>query len=125
MSDLQPRGVAIEIGGVERHLLFTIAAIDELQAKYDKPLTSVMALLQDDDKVIDVTFDIMYILINDEIKRNNFFHHRDDATVTEQELRWLMDYTSINAYLGAIFKAYGISLPEVEDDDPNAESRSD
>lgn len=125
VSDLQPKGIPIEIGGVERHLLFTIAAVDEIQAKYDAPLSAVMEMLQEDDKVIGVTFNLMLILINDEINRNRFFNKEKVENLTEQELKWLMDVSKLDMYIAAILRAYGVSLPEMEDNDPNAESRSD
>lgn len=125
MSDLQPKGIPIVIGDVERHLLFTISVIDEIQAKYEKPLSSVMEMLQDDDKLVQVVFDLMYFMINDEIDRERFFHGKEGERVTEQALKYMMDYTHIEEYMGAILRAYGVSLPEAEDNSPNAESRSD
>ena len=125
MSDLQPKGIPIMIGDVERHLLFTISVIDEVQAKYEKPLSSVMEMLQDDDKLVQVVFDLMFFMINDEIKRERYFHHKEEEPMTEQELKWFLDYSHIGEYMGAILRAYGVSLPEAEDDSPNAESRSD
>lgn len=124
MSDLQPKGVPIEIGGVERHLLFTIAAVDEIQAKYDAPLSTVIEMLQDDSKVINVTYDLMFVLINDEINRDRYFLKKECENVSDKELKWLMDVTALDEYIGAILKAYGVSLPEMESEDPNGESRS-
>lgn len=125
MSDLQPKGIPIVIGDVERHLLFTISVVDEIQAKYEKPLSSVMEMLQDDDKLVQVVFDLMYFMINDEIDRERFFHGKEGERVTEQALKYMMDYAHIGEYMGAILRAYGASLPEAEDNSPNAESRSD
>lgn len=125
MSDLQPKGIPIVIGDVERHLLFTISVIDEIQAKYEKPLSSVMEMLQDDDKLVHVVFDLMYFMINDEIDRERFFRGKEEEHVTEQALKYMMDYAHMDEYMGAIFRAYGVSLPEAEDNSPNAESRSD
>lgn len=125
MSDLQPQGVQIVIGDVERHLLFTISVIDKIQDKYGKPLSSVVEMLQDDDKIVQVVFDLMFLMINDEIDRERFFNHKEAENMKEQELKYLMDYAHMGEYVGAILKAYGVSIPEAEDDDPNAESRSD
>ena len=84
-----------------------------------------MEMLQDDDKLVKVVFDLMFFMINDEIDRERFFHHKEEEHMTEQELKWLLDYAHLDDYMGAILRAYGISLPEAEDDSPNAESRSD
>ena len=83
MSDLQPKGVAIEVGGAERHLLFTIAVVDELQSKYNMPISQVMSLLSDAMQSPTVVADIMLALINDEIRRNRHYHHSDEKEIPE------------------------------------------
>ena len=42
MSDLKPRGIPIILDGVERHFLFTLNIIDELQDKYGKNLYEII-----------------------------------------------------------------------------------
>ena len=72
MSDLQPRGIPHTVGGVERNFLFTLAAVDEIQAKYDLPISQVMAKLADDREVYDTIAVLATILINDEITLRNY-----------------------------------------------------
>lgn len=125
MSDLQPKGISITIGGVERHLLFTLAAVDEIQAEYGEPVSEVIRMMADDEQVSAVAFRLIYILVNDEIARQRHFDGSDEALITEQELKWMITIHDIPDLVGAILQAYGISLPETEEDeDPNAMSRS-
>lgn len=42
MSDLRPSGIPLTLGGREYRLLFTIAAIDEIQAACNLPLSDVI-----------------------------------------------------------------------------------
>ena len=43
MSDLRPRGIPVVLDGVERHFLFTLNIIDEIQDRYGKTLHEVIA----------------------------------------------------------------------------------
>lgn len=125
MSDLRPKGISVMIGGVEREILFTLAAVDEIQAYYDAPVSEVISQMADEEKVVDISFRIMFILINDKIARDRYFNGSTEELLTEQELKWLMTLNDVKNYVGAILTAYGLSLPEEdEDEDPNAESRS-
>ena len=99
MSDLQPRGIPYTVGGVERNFLFTLAAVDEIQAKYDLPVSQVMAKLADDREVYDTIAVLATILINDEIRR----------TVTvEEDLREI----SMGAWDGLTFSEIKERFPE-------------
>ena len=51
MSDLRPKGAHVEIGGVDRHFLFTLNAIDTIQSEKGMPVSNVMELLQDEAEV--------------------------------------------------------------------------
>lgn len=134
MSDLQPKGVKMQLsgtpqkimlGGGEREILFTLAAVDEIQAYYEKPVSEVIRDMGDEDKVVETAFRIIYILLNDQIARDRHFNGSDEQPITEQELKWLMTMDRLAYYVNVILTAYGISLPdEDEDESPNAESRS-
>ena len=71
MSDMQPRGIAVEIDGVERRILFTLSAVDKIQAKYNEPVSSVLGKFDDEMEKFDTLAEILLILINDEIERKN------------------------------------------------------
>lgn len=119
MSDLQAKGLPFTLGGVERHLLFTLAVVDEVQAKYDKPVSDVLFDMKDPQKTYEILAFVTRALVNDEIARNNYFNNRSDSEVTDQEIKWMIDVPTSAQLVKAIFKAFGYSIPEDEDDDPN------
>ena len=125
MSDLQTRGIPYTIGGKERHLLFTLAVVDEIQAKYDKAVSEVLFDMKDPAKTYDILAFVVMTLINDEVRRNNYFGNASDPEVSEQELKWLIDVPMSTELVKVVFKAFGFSIPDNEDDDPNlTKSRS-
>ena len=115
MSDLQPRGLPVTVGGVERHFLFTLAAVDEVQSKYDLPVSQVIAKLADEREVYDTVASLTAILVNDEIRRNG----RKELEVTEKEIKWSLDVPAADFLVGVILRSYGYALPEQEDENPN------
>lgn len=125
MSDLRPKGAQVEIGGVNRHFLFTLNAIDTIQSEKGMPVSNVMELLQDEAEVPGTVRYLATVLINDEIERENARTKGSQATLTEKEVGWLIEISEIGKVADAIMIAYGISLPDNEDEDPNGEgSRS-
>ena len=117
MSDLQPRGIVCTIGGVERHVLFTLAAVDEVQSKYKLPVSQVIARLADDGQVYATVASLATILINDEIRRNG----GSEKEVTEKDVKWMLDVPAADQLVGVILRAYGYALPDAEGEDPNRE----
>ena len=113
MSDLQPRGISILIGGVERHLLFTFSAIDLIQDHFDKPLVEVIQLLKEERQMYKVAGFIIATLIQDEISRNGGRGRGPEL----MEVMQMLDLSMTKRVLTAILKAYGISMPEPEEDD--------
>ena len=123
MSDLRPRGVPVIVCGVERHFLFTLAAIDEAQHKFEKKLNEILADIADEFPAGHTLKDIMQILIQDEIDREK--NRNPDSNLqmpTEQELEWEIAADTYIMLMKAVYEAYGISLPEPEDKDPNRKS---
>ena len=49
MSNLKPRGIPIVLEGEERHFLFTLNTIDEIQDKYDKSMGEIFEELQEEE----------------------------------------------------------------------------
>ena len=113
MGIFKPRGVAIVLNGEERHFLFTLNMIDQIEEKYDKPL---MEVLEDVANVV--------ILLNDEAERNKRMKASVEySTVTEADVGDMIGLDNYYEVMKALLKAYGISMPEVdEDEDPNQKS---
>ena len=106
------------LDGVERHFLFTLAAVDEIQAHYDLPVSSVMSKLADEKENYQTLSYMATVLANDEIRRENA-QGAGKEELTEQQVKWLIDVPLSTEVTRAVMKAYGFSLPEPEDDDPN------
>ena len=123
MSDLRPRGVPVMVDGVERHFLFTLNAIDEIQDHYDMSLSDVMNNLTDKNQSYKTLRYIIMALLNDEAERESAAGNDKYKKVTEKEAGWMVTLESEEEILLAVFKAYGLSLPEGDDEDPNQVSR--
>lgn len=123
MSDLKPRGVPVMVEGVERHFLFTLNVIDEIQDHYNLALSEVIDKLTDKSQAYKTLRYIIMALLNDEAERENATGNDKYKKVTEKETGWLITLENEEEILIAVFKAYGLSLPEGEDEYPNQEGR--
>lgn len=116
MSEMRPSGIAVTVGGVERHVLFTLAVVDEIQSKYSLPVSDVIQKMSDEMEVYPVIVSIITALINDEIIRKG----SGEDLVTEDQLKRIITVPECDGIIAAILQAYGISVPEKdEDEDPN------
>lgn len=122
MSDLRPVGVTVEVEGVERHFLFTLNVIDEIQEHFKMELSQVIDNMTDKEKANDTVRYLVSALLNDEAEREAS-KGKELRKYTEREAGWLISLENISDIILAIFKAYGLSLPEPDEDDyPNMES---
>ena len=121
MNNYRPLGHSVTfLDGVERHFLFTLAVVSEIQGHYDLPVGTVMAKLADDREGFDTLAYLALTLANDEIMRRNDQTGKDDPLLTEKQVKWLIDVPLAKKILKPIMMAYGYSMPEnEEDDDPN------
>lgn len=122
MSDLQPKGIPVTISDQDWHFYMTIAAADVIQDHYDLPLQDVMNRLYKERDRYSTCAYILSVLTADEVRRDKL----DIKAPTEKELRDLVDVPAANRLTMSILKAYGISMPEKDedDDDPNSKRRS-
>ncbi len=126
MSVLRPKGIPCEVAGVERHLLFTLAVVDDLEDHYDLPVESVVEMLTDERKVYRVLSYVLTALINDEIAARNYAEGKNEPAITEEEIKWSVDVRDTGRLARAVMQAYGYSFPEADEgQDPNAMSRSE
>ena len=116
MSDVQPRGIDVEISGQVWHIFMSIAAADIIQDHYDLPLQLVMDKLFDERERYDTCVYILTVLMADEVRREGL----SQEVPTIEQLKDLLDVPTVNKLTGMILVAYGLSMPErEEDDDPN------
>lgn len=122
MSDLRPKGIPVMINGEERHLLFTLNAIDEIQDHFDAPMTEVWDKLTDKRESEKTIRYLICTLLNDEAAREQR-NGKELKSYTEEEVGWAITVENVNEIMMALLDAYGLSLPEPdEDDSPKAES---
>lgn len=121
MSDLNPHGVKVSVGGEEHELLFTIFVIDEIQSKIGRPLFDVIndvtraVYTVDDLDALRTFLSVLTILINAE----------DDGKRTEKELGKKIIWNEITTLAKAMVEAFGISLPEPDDEDEDEDPEGD
>lgn len=122
MGSMNPRGIAVEFEGEVRHLLFTLNVIDEIQTEYDKTIHEVIQDLTEGDVYDGQLRRLVTILLNDEARRSAKKDEKIEK-VTESDVGDMIGLDNYNEVLVSLLKAYGISLPEPEeDDDPNPKS---
>ena len=120
MSDLRPVGIPVEIEGVERHFLFTLNVIDEIQEHYGKDLAEVIDNLTDKETSIATMRYLVTTLLNDEAERES---SKNLKGYSEKEIGWMLSLDNISEFLTLILSAYGVSLPKPDEDDyPNFQS---
>ena len=112
------------MNGEERHFLFTLNMIDQIEEKYDKPLMEVLEDVANDTGNGHLMRDIVVILLNDEAERNKRMKASVEySTVTEADVGDMIGLDNYYEVMKALLKAYGISMPEVdEDENPNQKS---
>lgn len=120
MSDLRPTGEPIMLDGEERHLLFTLNAVDALQDHFDCSLEEIIDKVTDKREAAKTMRYAVMVLLNDEADRT------EDAGLkryTEQEVGWLISQENLTEVTIAMLKAYGLSLPEPDEfESPNTQS---
>lgn len=112
MSKLQPKGETLVLDGVERHLLFTLNAVDEIQENYDCGLEEVIDKLTDKKESINTLRYLVMVLLNDEAERSQ---QENCKVYTEREVGWLITQENVLEVTMAVLKAYGLSLPEPDE----------
>jgi hypothetical protein len=130
MRILKPVGTEIDIDGKERHLLFNINVIDELQEHFDMYIGDILnSLLERQDKekqkaFYDTVVCILTVLLNEDVRLHNKHNPSDPwENITEEYLKEEVLTNSTSATITLeILKSFNGSLPKNEDDDPNLKS---
>ena len=125
MGILKNTGTPLNIDGVERHLLFTLNAIDAIQERFDEPLESVITKLTDKKESGNALRAVLTILFNDEVERLSYkpsTQKTDLEPVDEKQMGWILNNQNMLESTYAVLRAYGYDLPEPDKNDPNGES---
>lgn len=120
MRELRPTGVPVQLNGVERHFLFTLNVIDEIQSHYNMTVINALEKIFDPNEESKATRFFVHTLLSDELEREKWRNPESDLNpINEKEVGWLINRFNIDEIRTAILAAYRISMPEAEDDDPN------
>lgn len=117
MSDLRPTGTAVEIGGQEHRLLFTISVIDEIQDKCNMPLVDAIRHVIDvasgstDKEHLTVFYKVLAALLNRE----------KDKMQEAEEIDGLIRPLAFAGIANKILEAFGISMPDPDEEDEEPE----
>lgn len=129
MRDLRPKGIEINIDGKQRHFLFTINVIDELQERYDLAIYEVIQKLfsedeQDKRNSFKVLKCITTVLLNEDVAIHNDENEEKWEEVTEKYIGRKLTIENMGFVAIAILKSYQSALVISEDDaDPNPTSK--
>ena len=98
--------------------------IDQIEEKYDKPLMDVIEDVVNDNSSGHLLRDLVVMLLNDEADRNKRLQTGVEyPAVTVEDVGDMIGLDNYYEVLKAFLNAYGISMPEPEeDDDPNQKS---
>lgn len=112
MSDLRPEGVPVELGGQERHFLFTINAIDEIQTQCNREFfetidyAAAAANGKMDHETLVCFRSIVTVLVNDESGEH----------LTEKEVGRMLTLHNYCIIARKVLEAFGVSIPEPDED---------
>lgn len=118
MSDLNPKGTVVVINGQEYHLLLTINKIDEIQARCNMPLHDVIGVVAEaagentDTEVMKTFSTVLSVLFS-----------TSEHEVTEEDIRERVEFREYGSTAWAILAAYGISMPESDEEDEEHPNR--
>jgi hypothetical protein len=118
MSDLRPKHPEIEIGGKKYGVLFNLNAIDEIQDRFDIPISKLADLMQDERKVFKVLKTLLAILVNEAIDDSE----NGEAHVDEKFIGRKITVADIPTLKDKVFSAFAAGMPQGEDEDPNPQS---
>lgn len=110
MSDLNPKPIIITLGDKDYGLLFDLNVMDDIQDKYDIPISKIFELLDDPKQHLKVVRYVLTLLINEAA---------DTEIVTEKQIGRLINPRNIMPTKIKIAEAFSATLPESGDNDPN------
>ena len=117
MSDLRPKPPEIEIGGKKYGVLFNLNAIDEIQDRFDIPISHLAELMQDERKVFKVLKSLLAILINEAIDDLE----SGEPHVDEKFIGRKIKVADIPTLKDKVFSAFADGVPEGDDDPTQSE----
>lgn len=117
MSDLRPKPPEIEIGGKKYGALFNLNAIDEIQDRFDIPISQLADLMSDERKIFKVLKTLLCILINEAIDDSE----TGEPHVDEKFIGRKITVADIPTLKSKVFAAFTAGMPESDEDPTRSE----
>jgi hypothetical protein len=118
VRELAPIGVPINIDGKERHLLFTVNVIDDIQEHYNLPIAeAVIKTMSKDKESFSHLRYILMVLINEDVEIHNDESDEKWKPVTEKYVGRKITIDNAGIVAAAMFTAFTRSLPKSDEDD--------
>ena len=114
MSELKPNMPEIELGDKKYKLLFDLNAIDEIQDKFDIPISMLTDLMQDERKAFKVLKTLLTVLINEAIDDAETGEPHVDERFVGRKIT-IADIPRLNA---KVISSLTNNLPEGDGEDP-------
>lgn len=121
MGNLNPKPIDIEFDSKIYGVQFNINMIDEVQTHFEKPIGEIYDLIMDSPKSASNLRYLLTILLNDAIETHESETGERVQRLSETEVGRKIDIRDFNYYYTKVIEAFGVSLPEAdEDEDPNS-----
>lgn len=120
MSDLNPRGTTVEIGGKEERLLLSIRAVDKIQSETNLPLMDAFMKVAQvmDRNVDDNAMDVYVIVLTAMLQAGG-------SDVTEDDIRDTVHWKELYLIGRKMLEEFGISSPEEDEDEEDEDDDED
>ena len=122
MSDIN-NYTNIEFAGKNYEVAMTLEVIDRFQDKFNCDFFELEEMLKDTRKLYKIVRYLLFIMINDSIRRNNKKNGTSEPLFEEWEIGDKLDFDEVIRLVRSIKEAFYNSLPEddgteVEEDTP-------
>lgn len=118
MSDLTPKGTMITVDGVERKILFTFSAIDELQDLFGKSIDEIISEYLENassEKNLSSLMKMTSTMLD-------VFARKSDESIRHGHFDVYVTSKNVYEIVSLILSEYGLDLPDPEEDQGNLES---
>jgi len=117
MSDLKPKGVKIVLNGKEYGLRFTLNAIDDIQDRFNVPISNLGDLFQDDKNKIRNLRYLLTVLINEDIDCRKDETGEEIPHVDERFVGRHINAMNMPVMMNSIMKSFTAGTPEPDEND--------
>lgn len=128
MSDLRPEGAVLHFDGADRRLIWDYGVIEKVQEIYGgHPFLALQSIfwsktLPDGTEASHYmarpVIDLVYILLNNEVEREKFFHGKSDLKAyTRAQVGFLIDRRNADEVVKALMESWRDSVVADEGDE--------